>query len=135
MSKDQDDKNRHISKLKNQIEEHKKEQKKIAKKINRLKSAKKNIQKEVNKLESLQKDIVNLKNNLDSNQFKGTLREKFNSKVDSLDEKIQTEQNDYQQSLSKISIKIARLEAESGDIGGIISSLSSSLVSFMQSLN
>lgn len=123
-----------INKLKKEKEELESQHKKLEHEIERLNKAKSNLISEMKNFEAFQQKVKTIKTTVSTGDFKGTLREQFDTKVQNMDSQLQTEQNTLQSNMSQLEALIAQKELKSGDLIHSISNLSQSIFDLLKSL-
>lgn len=123
-----------INKLKKERAEYERQQKKTQEELERLKKAKHKIDGKMQSFETFQQKVKSLQQKITPSDFKGTLRDKFDDKISSMDQKLQSEQNVFQRNMANLDMMIAKKELEVGEIAGSISYLANSILNLIESL-
>lgn len=98
-----------------------------AQKLERLKSAKRSLQSELMNFDSYKKEFTNLGRSLTKSQFKGTRRDKFDTKLEEITTALDADKEKHNEKLHAMNNKIILLEMDQSIIGDAIASISASI--------
>ncbi|HDR3890012.1 TPA: DUF5082 family protein [Bacillus cereus] len=98
-----------------------------AQKLERLKAAKRSLQSELINFDSYKKEFTNLGRSLTTSQFKGTRRDKFDTKLEEITTALDADKEKHNEKLNAMNSKIILLEMDQSIIGDAIASISASI--------
>lgn len=104
------------------------------KKLERLKEAKSSLNKSMTNFSQFEDQVKRYPETVSKGQFKGTLRDKFDEKAKKMGSTLHTEENSYQQNLSRLDAEIAKKELEQGDLNGAMESAFNTARNFLASI-
>lgn len=104
------------------------------KKLERLKEARKELNKVMSSFEQFENKVNQYPTTLSTEQFKGTLRTKFDEKAKKMGTALHKEENSHQQNLAKLDAEIAKKELEQGDLLGAVGSAFDMVKNFLASI-
>lgn len=103
-------------------------------KLERLRQARSTLKKHLTTLGEFENETKNYATKLSADQFKGTLRDKFDEKAKKMGTSMHTEENSHQENLALLDAAIAQKELEQGDLLGAIGSALDSVKNFLASI-
>lgn len=104
------------------------------KKLERLKDAKRDLGKAMKGFSQFEEQVKRYPQKLSTGQFKGTLRDKFDEKAETMGTKLNSEENSYERNMAQLDAEITRKELEQGDLLGAVESAFNTAKNFLASI-
>lgn len=102
--------------------------------LDKLKSARKKLVTEIDNLTTVEKEVKDYPTSLTKTDFKGTLRDKFDTEVTTIADCANSDKNKHQSNLALLDTEIAKRDLEQGDLGDAIKSALGAVGNFLASL-